>query len=92
MSIIALLEEMSKEILEYENSFFDDVSQFPEYEKNVVEATHKFAARFLGESLSAADKMIRESGLRKKDYNIVRTQSKSKKLDFRRKKSIRKHP
>lgn len=77
MSIIALLEEMSKEILEYENSFFDDVSQFPEYEKNVVEATHKFAARFLGESLSAADKMIRESGLRKKDYNIVRTQSRS---------------
>lgn len=39
---------------------FDDASRFPEYEKNVVEVTNKFAASFLLESLSAADKIIRE--------------------------------
>lgn len=72
MSIISLLQELTKEIVEYENNFFEDVSKFPEYEKEVVEATHKFAARFLGESLSAADEMIRNSGLRKRDYNIQR--------------------
>lgn len=72
MSIISLLQELSKEVVEYENYFFEDVSKFPEYEKEVVEATHMFEARFLGESLSTAAEMIRNSGLGKRDYNIQR--------------------
>ena len=77
MSIITLIEELVKEVLAAEDDFFVDLGKFPEYEQAVYQASHKFASRFLGNSLTAADEMIRHSSLRKKDYNIQRLDDRS---------------
>ena len=77
MTIIALIEELVREILDAEDKFFDDIRNFPEYEETVNQASQKFASRFLGSSLTAADEMIRQSGIRKKDYNIQRKDDRS---------------
>jgi len=77
MTIIALIEELVKEILVAEEKFFDDIRNFPEYEEAVNQASRKFACQFLGASLTAADEMIRQSGVRKKDYNIQRKDNRS---------------
>jgi len=77
MNIIALIEELVKELLNAEDTFFADLGKFPEYEQVVYQASNKFASRFLGNSLTAADEMIRHSGLRKKDYNIQRLDDRS---------------
>ena len=77
MTIITLIEELVKEILDAEDKFFADIQNFPEYEKAVNLASQRFAGRFLGSSLTAADEMIRQSGVRKKDYNIQRRDGRS---------------
>ena len=77
MTIIALIEELVKEILVAEEKFFDDIRNFPEYEETVNQASRKFASQFLGTSLTAADEMIRQSGVRKLDYNIHRKDDRS---------------
>ena len=77
MTIIALIEELVKEILVAEEKFFDDIRNFPEYEEAVNQASRKFASQFLGTSLTAADEMIRQSGVRKLDYNIHRKDDRS---------------
>lgn len=77
MTIITLIKELVEEVLDAEDKFFDDIRNFPEYEEAVNQASQKFASRFLGSSLTAADEMIRQSGIRKKDYNIQRRDDRS---------------
>lgn len=77
MNIIALIEDLVKELLEAEDNFFDNLKNFPEYEETVNLASQTFASRFLGSSLTAADEMIRKSSKRKSNYNIQRKDRRS---------------
>ncbi len=77
MSIIALIDALYHTAVDAQNTFFDDLSAFPAYEQAVTEACHRFAAGLLSETLTEADRMIRDSGQRKENYTVQRQVSRS---------------
>lgn len=76
-SIIALLQKYTEGLLEAQNSFMEHLESFPELEKTVTELSNRMAADFLGACLTGADGLIRESGIRRKKFTIIRKRSRT---------------
>lgn len=72
MDILTLIRSYVEGLLDAEDRFIDHLDTFPELEQTVVELTNRMAAEFLGVVLTTADTLIRESGVRKKEYTIQR--------------------
>lgn len=72
MNIISLLEGLVNSLVEAEEKFFMNPMDFRSLEMSAKASTEAFAAGFLGEVLSSANKHISESEWRKRRYNIAR--------------------
>ncbi|MBR4542625.1 MAG: UPF0236 family protein, partial [Lachnospiraceae bacterium] len=77
MNIVALLEQLTKEILTAEDKFLKNPKDLNKLELSVKTSTDSFAAAFLGEVLSDLDSAIKETGWRKRNYVIHRTDIRS---------------
>lgn len=77
MNIVALLEQLTKEILTAEDKFLKNPKDLNMLELSVKTSTDSFAAAFLGEVLSDLDSAIKETGWRKRNYVIHRTDIRS---------------
>jgi len=72
MDIITLLDDYVRGLLEAEENFIQDLSQFPLLEQTVSDLSRKMAANFLSLVLSNTDELLRSSGLRKRNYDVQR--------------------
>ena len=72
MDILTLISAYVEGLLEAEDRFIEHLDTFPELESTVVELTNRMAAGFLGAVLTTADALIRDSGIRKKEYTVQR--------------------
>ena len=72
MDIITLLDDYVRGLLEAEENFIQDLSQFPLLEQTVSDLSRKMAANFLSLVLSNTDELLRSSGLRKRSYDVQR--------------------
>ena len=70
MSIITLIDKYLEDLMEERNNFIDDLNQFPNFEKQVRRLSNELASGILSLTLSEADELIRNSGLRKDGYMI----------------------
>lgn len=77
MSIIALIDKYLEDLMEERNNFIDDLNQFPNFEKQVRRLSNELASGILSLTLSEADELIRNSGLRKDGYSIQRKDDRS---------------
>ena len=72
MDIITLLNDYVTGLLKAEESFIQDLGEFPKLEQTVSDLSKRMAADFLSMVLTNADGLLRSSGRRMKRYNIQR--------------------
>ena len=72
MDIITLLNDYVTGLLKAEESFIQDLGEFPKLEQMVSDLSKRMAADFLSMVLTNADGLLRSSGRRMKRYNIQR--------------------
>ena len=72
MDIIALIEDYVSGLLLAEEKFLEHLDAFSDFEEAVSDLSNRMAADFIGLSLTNADRLIRESGSRKKEYTVQR--------------------
>lgn len=77
MDIITLLKDFVSGLLQAEENFLGDLNTFPELEQTASELSRRMAADFIGLVLSDADRLIRESGLRRRSYTVQRSRSRT---------------
>lgn len=77
MDIISLIKAYVTGLLDAEDQFIEHLNTFPELEAKVVELTNKMAADFLSVVLTTADEMIRNSGVRRKEYKVIRERTRT---------------
>ena len=72
MDIITLLQDYASELLSAELDFTEHPDKFSDFEHRVASASQKTAADFLAMALTQMNQEICDSGLRRKDYNILK--------------------
>ncbi len=72
MDIITLIDNYVRGLLAAEEKFIKNLDGFSDLEQTVSDLSNKTAAEFIGQTLTNADELIRESGARKKDYTVQR--------------------
>ena len=70
MDIITLINTLVSGLLNAQEDFLEHLNQFADFEEAVNRLTDQVAADFIGLSLTAADTLIRESGIRKASYTV----------------------
>jgi peroxiredoxin len=77
MTIITLLDTLVNALMDAEENFLDNPSDFYSLEKSVKSSTEAFAADFLGKVLTSINEQICKSSWRDGKYNIQRTDTRT---------------
>jgi len=72
MDIITLIDDYVRGLLAAEENFLEHLDTLSTFEETVSDLSNRTAAEFIGLALSSADQLIRESGIRKKEFTVQR--------------------
>uniref|UniRef100_UPI0005551DB2 hypothetical protein n=1 Tax=Eubacterium cellulosolvens TaxID=29322 RepID=UPI0005551DB2 len=71
MDILSLLKNFAEDLLKLQEEFSEE-NRFDLLEKSAVDLGNSTIAKFLSLTLTETDSLIRDSGVRKRDYTIQR--------------------
>lgn len=77
MDIITLIKAFVSGLVDAEEDFLKHLDTFSTFEDSVRTLTNQMAADFIGMALSNADRLIRENGLRKRNYIVQRSRQRT---------------
>ena len=77
MDIITLIKALVSGLVDAEEDFLKHLDTFSMFEESVRILTNQMAADFIGMTLSNADSLIRESGIRKRSYTVQRSRQRT---------------
>ena len=77
MDIITLIKALVSGVVDAEEDFLKHLDTFSMFEESVRILTNQMAADFIGMTLSNADSLIRESGIRKRNYTVQRSRQRT---------------
>ena len=77
MDIITLIKALVSGLVDAEEDFLKHLDTFSMFEESVRILTNQMAADFIGMTLSNADSLIRESGIRKRNYTVQRSRQRT---------------
>ena len=72
MDIITLINTLVSVLLNAEEEFLEHLDSFTTFEEKVSSLSNQMAADFIGLTLTNADRMICDSGIRKGRYTVQR--------------------
>ncbi len=72
MDIITLIKGYVKDLVSAGRTFFDHPDRFHDFEKTVVDLSHRTAAEYMAMTLGQMDSLIIDSGARKKQFSVMR--------------------
>lgn len=77
MDIITQINKYVSGLLNAEEEFLEHLESLATFEETVSELSNRMAAEFIGLVLTDADRMIRDSGIRKGSYTVQRSRQRT---------------